>query len=87
MINGELIDEGQRNLTSYFQSKGYFDVKVTTELNRQPNAISLVYRIEQGPRHKVENVTVSGNRHFSDRELLSSSRRPQGQAAFPWQVQ
>ncbi len=42
-INSELTDEGQRNLTSYFQSKGYFDVQVTTELNRQPNAISLVY--------------------------------------------
>ena len=58
-------------MTSYFQSKGYFDVKVTADLNRQPNVISLVYRIEQGPRHKVENVTVSGNRHFSDQELLS----------------
>jgi outer membrane protein assembly factor BamA len=73
IINSELTDEGQRNLTSYFQSKGYFDVRVTTEFNRQPNAISLVYRIEQGPRHKVKDITVSGNQHFSDRQLLSSA--------------
>ena len=38
--------------------------KVTTELNRQPNAISLVYRIERGPRHKVEDITISGNQHI-----------------------
>jgi outer membrane protein assembly factor BamA len=72
-INSELIDEGQRNLTSYFQSKGYFDVKVTTELNRQPSVINLLYRIDRGPRHRVKNVTVSGNHKFSDRTLLSSA--------------
>ena len=77
-FNSELIDEGQRNLTSYFQSKGYFDVKVTTEVNRQPNDISLVYRIDQGPRHKVENITVSGNRYFSDKNLLASAAVSKG---------
>ena len=77
-FNDELIQEGQRNLTSYFQSKGYFDAKVTTEVNRQPSAISLVYRIEQGPRHKVEDVTVSGNGHIPDKTLLSSAAVSKG---------
>src|ERR1019366_5039161 len=78
MFNSELIDEGQRNLTFYFQSKGYFDANVTTEVNRQPNDISLVYRIDRGPRHKVENITVSGNRHFSDKDLLASAAVSKG---------
>jgi outer membrane protein assembly factor BamA len=78
VFNSELIDEGQRNLTSYFQSKGYFDAKVTTKVNRQPNDISLIYRIDRGPRHKVENITVSGNRHFSDKDLLSSAAVSKG---------
>ena len=77
-FNSELVDEGQRNLTSYFQSKGYFDVKVTTEVNRQPNAITLVYRIDQGPRHKVEKVTVSGNQHLSDKDLLAHAAVAKG---------
>ena len=77
-INDELIAEGQRNLTSFFQSKGYFDVKVTTELNRQPNVINLLYRIEEGPRHRVQKITVSGNRQFSDRTLLSTAAVQKG---------
>jgi outer membrane protein assembly factor BamA len=77
-FNSELIDEGQRNLTSYFQSKGYFDAKVTTEINRQPSNINLVYRIDRGPRHKVGNITVTGNQQFSDKVLLSSAAVSKG---------
>jgi outer membrane protein assembly factor BamA len=77
-FNSELIDEGQRNLTFSFQSKGYFDVKVTAEVDRQPNAISLVYRIDQGPRHKVEKITVSGNQHLSDKDLLARAAVAKG---------
>lgn len=77
-FSSELIDEGRRNLTSYFQSKGYFDAKVTAEVNRQPDDIDLVYRIDRGPRHKVGNITVSGNRHFSDKDLLASAAVSKG---------
>jgi outer membrane protein insertion porin family len=71
-INPEVIQEGRQNLISHFQSKGYFDVKVTTQtIQQQPSEQTIVYQITKGPRHKVAEVAVKGNQHFSDKELLS----------------
>ena len=40
----DLVQEGQRNLVSYFQGKGYFDVKITPQTSQEPSQISLVYK-------------------------------------------
>jgi len=66
----EIIQEGRRNLVSYFQKKGYFESKVSVDVQQQANAQSIVYRIEKGPRHKVGEVTVAGNQTISEKELL-----------------
>ncbi len=49
-IARDLVQEGEQNLTDYFQKKGYFDVKVTTDFQRQPDQISLVYTIDRGKK-------------------------------------
>src|SRR5579884_1035074 len=36
-VDPDLVAEGTQNLTSYFQSKGYFDVKVTSQFQKQAN--------------------------------------------------
>ncbi len=69
-VDPELIQEGRRNLVSYFQSKGYFDVNVTGNVRKQPNGEIIVYQITKGPRHKVTDVRVVGNRHLSEKELM-----------------
>jgi outer membrane protein insertion porin family len=65
----DLVEEGKRNLVSYFQGKGYFDVQVKTEQQQQPDKISLVYNIDKGKRHKVSAVAFHGNQHVSSGEL------------------
>ena len=72
LVNPELIEEGQRNLVSHFESKGYFETKVTTDVNRQPSNVAILYSINRGGRHKVEKVTVTGNQHFTEKRILSS---------------
>jgi outer membrane protein insertion porin family len=67
----DLVDEGKRNLISYFQSKGYFAVQVRTAVQRQSEKISLVYDVVKGRRHKVDEITFTGNKHLSNDELLS----------------
>jgi outer membrane protein insertion porin family len=69
-VDPELIQEGRQNLVSYFQSKGYFDAKVDSQVNQQDSIESIVYQIRKGPRHKVKGVAVAGNQHFSEKELL-----------------
>jgi outer membrane protein assembly factor BamA len=69
-LNPELIQEGRRNLISYFQSKGYFDVQVNADTVKRSNGDTILYQIAKGPRHKVEDVRVSGNQQIHGNELF-----------------
>ncbi len=69
-VDPELIQEGRRNLISYFQTKGYFSVKVTTDVQQQPKGETIVYQIAKGPRHKVEDVRIAGNREIDEDRLM-----------------
>ena len=60
-IDPDLVEEGQQNLVDYFQKKGFYDVKVTTDFQRQPDQISLVYKIDRGKKHKVGRIAFRGN--------------------------
>ncbi len=70
-VDADLVREGQEDLTSYFQSKGFFDAEVTSRIEQQANGTTVYYQIEKGKRGKVKAVEFQGNRHFSDRELNS----------------
>jgi outer membrane protein insertion porin family len=69
-IDQDLIDEGQRNLTDYFQKKGFTDVQVKTNVRRGPSAILIEYQIDRGRKHKVDRILFHGNYALSQKELL-----------------
>ena len=66
----DLVEEGKRNLVSYFQTKGYFDAKVNAQTQHESPQVSVVYQIEKGDRHRVTNVSIAGNRRFNKEELM-----------------
>ncbi len=66
----DLVEEGKRNLVSYFQGQGYFDVKVDSQTQSASPQVSVVYKVEKGDRHRVTNVSVAGNQGFNDQELM-----------------
>lgn len=68
-IDRDLVLEGQRNLVSFFQQKGYFDVQVKTDFKRQADKISLTYVINKGTKHKMDDISFQGNQNLSDDEL------------------
>jgi outer membrane protein insertion porin family len=68
-LDPDLVEEGRRNLIDFFQSKGYFDVKVTTNFQNEAPNVELVYHVERGSRHRVETVDFRGNQHFG-RDVL-----------------
>ena len=70
-VDQDLVDEGQRNLTDYFQKKGYNDVKVTTDYEKRPDQILVVYTIDRGAKHKVGSVTFRGNNGITAKELMA----------------
>jgi outer membrane protein insertion porin family len=68
-IDQDLVDEGQRNLTDFFQKKGYYDVKVTTDLQKNPDEITVLYNIDRGSKHKVDRILFHGNYAITEKDL------------------
>ena len=69
-IDQDLVEEGQRNLTDFFQKKGYYDVKVTANMQKQPDQILVTYEINKGRKHKVDRIVFHGNYAISQKELM-----------------
>jgi outer membrane protein insertion porin family len=69
VIDNDLVQEGQRNLVNYFQEQGYYDAKVTTDLQEKPDQIFLVYNIDRGTKHKVKHVSFHGNYGIPAKDL------------------
>lgn len=69
-VDPELIQEGRRNLISYLQSKGYFNVQVASSVHQQPHGETILYQISKGPRHRVGAVSIAGNRHIPEAKLM-----------------
>lgn len=65
-VDEDLLNEGNKRIRDYFQREGYFDVQVThnhVESSNGPTVIT--YTVKLGARHRVESVTVSGNKYFN----------------------
>lgn len=70
-VDNELVQEGRNNLVSYFQSKGYFDAAVESNVTKQGTDETVSYKIVKGPKHKVASVSIDGNKELGDPRLLS----------------
>ena len=57
-VDDDLLNEGRSNLRDYFQSRGYFDAKVTYTQKQEPERLLVVYDIDRGLRHKLAAVDV-----------------------------
>jgi outer membrane protein assembly complex protein YaeT len=69
-VDNDLLTEGARNLTDYFQGKGYPDVDVT--FRREPvkdDQEVINYYIAAGPRRRLVDVKIDGNNYFLDETL------------------
>ena len=70
-VDPELVLEGRRALASYFQSKGYFDVKVISQFHRAGSVDTITYQITKGKKHKVTTVDVAGNKNIQTGDLMN----------------
>jgi outer membrane protein assembly complex protein YaeT len=64
-VDRDLLLEGQRNITEYFQARGYFDTKVSFDLRRESDGRqSVIYQIDPGARSRLVRLDISGNTSF-----------------------
>ncbi|MGH9606802.1 MAG: POTRA domain-containing protein [Terracidiphilus sp.] len=71
-VDQEAVLEGQQALVSYFQGKGYFDVKVDSQLQTVKSGDTVFYRIEKEKKHRVTSVHLAGNSKLSSSQLTPS---------------
>lgn len=66
-VDDDLLTEGRRNLLDYFQTKGYFDARIDFKREAEPTQkhLHVIYDIDLGERHKLDQVRIEGNRYFS----------------------
>jgi outer membrane protein insertion porin family len=67
-VDDDLLNEGRRNLVDYFQTLGFFDVKidVNRHIDSSNNHVDIVYVIDRGARHKLLRVDIDGNKYFPE---------------------
>jgi len=70
-VDRDLVDEGQRNLTDFFQKRGFYDVKVTPDFQRGPSQITVAYTIDRGTKYRVSGVVFHGNNNLASRDLMA----------------
>lgn len=69
-VDDETVQEGKQALASYYQGKGYFDVKVEARTQKKRTEQKVIYRMTLDKKHKVEDVKVSGDTHLKTSELM-----------------
>ncbi len=84
-VDPELVEEGREALTSHFQAKGFFDVKVTSQLNQAGSVDTIVYAITKGKKHKVKAVEVAGNNNIKTDDLVNQVKVKKGHIFSPGQ--
>ena len=70
-ISSEIVQEGERNLTDYFQAKGYSDVQIETDFRPSSNHRVLVYNIDRGKKHRLQSIIFTGAHQISEKDLLA----------------
>ncbi len=81
-VDNDLLNEGSHNIKEYLQQSGYFDAAVTYRvIGEGTGQESIVYSIDKGRPHKVQDVTISGNKYF-DTPTLQESLRVQKADAY-----
>lgn len=68
-VDPDLVAEGERNLANFFQKKGYYDVKVSSNFQQQNGNVLLTYTIDKGRKHVVKEIAYRGNHHLSEDAL------------------
>ena len=79
-VDYSLIEEDQQRLVSYYRGLGYFQATVSREVEYDESNqwVSLTFVIDEGPRYKIRNVSIVGNKKYDSQELIEYLELKQG---------
>jgi len=80
-IDNDLLNEGVHNIRDFLQQQGYFDAAVDVKMVGQNTASEkVVFTVDRGPKHKVLEVDITGNKYFTDDLLRERMKVVKGNA-------
>ena len=68
-VDPETVQEGEQALSSYYQKKGYFDIKVSSEITGDDQLRTVLYRVAKGKKHSVTDVHLTGEQQLKADDL------------------
>jgi outer membrane protein insertion porin family len=69
-VDEETVQEGEQALAFFFQAKGFFDVKVDSQISGGEKDRTVDYSIAKGRKNKVVAVRLSGNTQLHSDDLM-----------------
>ncbi|MHC4221014.1 MAG: BamA/OMP85 family outer membrane protein, partial [Planctomycetota bacterium] len=78
----EKLAEDVTKLQKVYQKKGFFDAKIEAQrqFSDDKKKVRITFLIEEGPLYKVDQIDISGNKHFSKDDLVASLKMKTGDA-------
>jgi outer membrane protein insertion porin family len=72
-VDLKLLDEDIERLTVYYRGLGYFNARISRELEFGESGkwARLTFVIDEGPRYVIHNVSLVGNQKFGQEALLA----------------
>lgn len=72
-VDRDKIESDRERIVSYYRSLGYFTARVGRylEFDNSGKWLTLTFVIDEGPRYKIRNVSLVGNKTFTTESLQS----------------
>ncbi|MBI5195974.1 MAG: outer membrane protein assembly factor BamA [Nitrospirae bacterium] len=75
MANISLITDNVDKLISFYQSEGYWHVKVIPVVREvSEEAVALTFQIEEGPKVIIKDIAIEGNRNLTEKEIKKAMK-------------
>lgn len=77
-LNEFSIESGRRRLMDYYREEGFNQVSITAQIGVKDDEQLVLFRINEGPKERIEAITIEGNSVVSEARLLKiiNSRGP-----------
>ncbi|MDP3296649.1 MAG: outer membrane protein assembly factor BamA [Thermodesulfovibrionia bacterium] len=70
IANYSLITDNVEKIISFYQSEGYWHVKVIPVIkNISDDSVALTFQIDEGPKVKIKEIKIEGNKAISSKEI------------------
>jgi outer membrane protein insertion porin family len=71
-VDPEAVADSRQSLISYFQTKGYFDCHVESQVQQGPSGETVTFTIVKEKKNSVAGVHITGNHTIAGSRLLAS---------------